>query len=89
MVAAAFANSTIAQVDDNFVRLKAIPDDVEKRVKYNNELVTLCGLTLREFSEALRKGGEQTSENKSRKDACSRSRSRDRPGSASGSAGPR
>ena len=52
---AGLEGSSIAKYDeeDGKVKMAPIPDDVAFRHKYHNELMTLCGITLRQLVEAM------------------------------------
>lgn len=41
------------------VCLRQIPESPADRVKYHNELMTLCGLTLRQLTDALKTGADK------------------------------
>eukprot|EP00435_Cladocopium_sp_Y103_P044055 s1844_g12.t1 len=62
MAAAASQHPNILQLDGETLRLKAVPDTSEGKVKYHNELMKACGLTLRELAATMFKASEKQSE---------------------------
>ena len=63
MAAAAEQHSSILQLQGETLCLKVIPDTAQGKVKYHNELMRACGLTLRELVAAM----EKASSNQERK----------------------
>ena len=63
MAAAAEQHSSILQLQGETLCLKVVPDTAQGKVKYHNELMRACGLTLRELVAAM----EKASSNQERK----------------------
>ena len=102
VIEAGLQGSTIAKVVDPKGRgaavvLKAIPTGGPERIEYHNELMKLCGISLRELTEAMQgaaekekvTAGKKREKVNAREDASpSRSRSRGRGKSAAASSAP-
>ena len=79
---AGLAGCSVATCDseEGKVKMAPVPDDVALRHKYHNELMTLCGITLRQLVEAMQsaKKAAQQREETAKRAAPARSRSRSR-----------